>query len=95
MIQKLHRYSTISPHIPDTVKLSSPSEIDEMLKKHSKVYIKACKGRRGKQVMRVSKKIDGTYEYRYYNNQLFIGTMNHLYKLKEGSYYHPCFKLSV
>lgn len=86
MIQKLHRYSTISPHIPNTVKLSSPSEIDEMLKKHSKVYIKACKGRRGKQVMRVSKKIDGTYEYRYYNNQLFIGTMNHLDKLMEFVY---------
>lgn len=81
IIKKLQHYSTISPHLPDTKKVKSTNVISEMLNNYSKVYIKGCKGRRGKQVIRVTKKDENVYEYRYYNNKLMVGTMNDINKL--------------
>jgi hypothetical protein len=62
---------TIAPHLPETVLYQGqPHVILQMLQRYGKVYLKACLGRQGKQVMQVRQITRDYFEYRYYINKL-------------------------
>ena len=62
---------TLAPHLPETVLYQGQTHvIMEMLQRYGKVYLKACRGRQGKQVMRIRQLTRDYFEYRYYINKL-------------------------
>lgn len=68
----LSNYEKLQPHIPKTVKYQTPNDLLNMLTAFDKIYLKACRGGQGKQVMRIIKLPTGGFEYSYFNNQLYI-----------------------
>ncbi len=70
LYEKLSKNESLRHHLPltrtfDPGGAQSMGEIRNAIQKLGKVYIKACQGRRGLQVMRVSKLPNGGYEYSY------------------------------
>ncbi|UCZ53405.1 YheC/YheD family protein [Bacillus shivajii] len=78
---KLRICSSLKKHLPSTQLLSSVKTLQTMFTNSSVLYVKAAKGRQGKQVIRVEKKEDGTFEYCYYHNQTFLQKVPNLYIL--------------
>ncbi len=65
------------PHLPETrLYRGQESEISGMLNRYGKVYLKACRGSRGREVMQVSRLPGGALEYSYYDGRLFIKQTN-------------------
>jgi hypothetical protein len=70
--EKLKKEETLLPHIPKTIIYQTADDLNSMLNECNTVYLKACRGGRGKQVIRV-KKLPKGYEYRYYiDHQLTV-----------------------
>ncbi|HOL17358.1 MAG TPA: YheC/YheD family protein [Bacillota bacterium] len=67
----------IKPHLPDTrLYRGQESDISSMLNRYEKIYLKACRGSRGREVMKVSRLPGGLLEYSYYDGRLFIQRAN-------------------
>lgn len=65
LIQKLSQDSDVRPFLPYTERLDDISEARDIIPKLGKVYMKACRGRRGTKVVRIAKLSKGGYEYKY------------------------------
>jgi hypothetical protein len=61
----LQRDPDLQPYLPFTKTLDNPSEARTYIRRLGNVYIKACRGRRGMQVMRVIKVKHRGYRYSY------------------------------
>lgn len=77
----LLRDEKISPHLPLTEKYSTLHGLTKMFRQSASLFLKATTGRRGKQVIFVTKLPHGSYRYSYFNNQLFSGKVESLQAL--------------
>ncbi|PSL42584.1 YheC/D-like protein [Salsuginibacillus halophilus] len=64
--QTLSSNTSLQPYLPETKVLTSASELAHMLAAHKTVYVKAAKGRKGQQVIRVETEADGSFTYTHY-----------------------------
>ena len=61
------------PHLPETrLYRGQESEFSGMLNRYGRVYLKSCRGSRGREVMQVSRLPGDILEYSYYDGRLFI-----------------------
>ncbi len=81
--QKLKNDPVIAPHLPETKKLETVKDIEKMLNKYTTIYIKASKGRRGKQVMKVTIRSKNEFQFRYFSTRVRSETVSDLYRLKQ------------
>jgi hypothetical protein len=71
----------LSTHLPETKYFQNVNDLSSMLKRFEKVYLKGCKGSRGKQVLSVAKLPKGGYEVRSYMNTIGIKHFHDLHPL--------------
>lgn len=71
VLQHLTKYQNLLPHLPETILYNSPQDLEEMINKHQKVYLKACRGGRGRQVIAVSKLPTGGFKYSFFIKKLY------------------------
>lgn len=65
--QLLREHCEIRPHLPETRLFHSRTDdLMPMLRRYGRVYLKACQGRQGRQVLRVTKLPGSYYEYNYF-----------------------------
>jgi hypothetical protein len=73
----LEEDAALRPHLPETrLYQSKGKELELMLRAYGRVYLKGCRGRRGRQVMRVTRLAGGRYEYRCFVDKLIRRTVN-------------------
>jgi hypothetical protein len=73
----LRHNSALRPHLPETILCREQrKDLETMLRKYGGAYLKACRGRRGQQVMQVTWLRGGSYEYRYFVGKLATGKVN-------------------
>ncbi|MEW5786172.1 MAG: YheC/YheD family protein, partial [Bacillota bacterium] len=82
--QALSSDRSIKPHLPET-KLFSKQDNSflQMLSRYGRVFLKACRGRQGKQVMQITRLLDGMYDYRFFKKRLISrkATVSELYRV--------------
>lgn len=71
-------------YLPLTFLYNKPNDLSKMFEISNKVYLKALRGGRGKQVIRAIKLSGGAYEYSYFNNRLFRYKVNSFNDLIKG-----------
>ncbi len=77
VLKVLKQNSKIAPHLPDTAQYTAAKDLLLMLEKYGVIYLKACRGRKGMQVIRVKKMHPDYFEYRFYrNNNLSKGVVS-------------------
>lgn len=80
--QVLSSDSEIKPYLPETrLYRKHGSDLLPMLRRYGRVYLKACRGRQGEQVMQVTRLPDGSYEYRYFMGKLTFLKINRISSL--------------
>lgn len=72
VIQNLSKYPTLLSHLPETILYNDPQDLEKMLNKHQKVYLKGCYGGRGRQVIAVTKLTQGGFRYSLFVGKLYI-----------------------
>ncbi len=77
----LSRHEELAAHLPFTTLFNSERQLQEMFRRSDRLYCKASIGRRGKQVIRVSRLPGGNYAYSYFNEKLFSGKAENLSSL--------------
>jgi len=65
LFRHLQQDPDVQPYLPFTKTIDDPSEARSYIRRLGNVYIKACRGRRGMQVMRVVKVKHKGYRYSY------------------------------
>ncbi len=67
----LQNDAALRPHLPET-RLGGrvAGDLEAMLQAYGRVYLKGCRGRQGRQVMRVTRLAGGKYEYCYFIEKL-------------------------
>ena len=82
---ELHRLfqsdDKLSKHLPETKYFQNVNDLISMLKRFDKVYLKGCKGSRGKQVLSIAKLPEGGYEVRSYVNTIVVRHIHGLHQL--------------
>ncbi|SCY57760.1 YheC/YheD family endospore coat-associated protein [Alkaliphilus peptidifermentans] len=68
----LSKENNFLQYLPITRIYKEPIDLLRMFEKSEKLYLKACRGGRGKQVMKVTKLPKGGYEYSYYIDKLYV-----------------------
>ena len=81
LYQLLEKNDSLRPHLPLTRCLESTEDLKILLKKSRCIYLKACRGSRGKQVMSINKISKDRYEYRFYSKDVVVGEVSDLYAL--------------
>lgn len=81
LYQLLDKNETLRPHLPLTRCLESTEDLKILLEKSRCIYLKACRGSRGKQVMSINKIAKDKYEYRFYSKYVVVGEVKDLYAL--------------
>lgn len=86
--QVLSRHAKIKPHLPETRLYRSHGNglltaLRQMLQLYGSVYLKACRGRRGLQVMRIVQLPNRSYECSYFAHQPIVRRVpgNSLYQM--------------
>lgn len=77
----LDKSDTLRPHLPITRLLESTDDLKIILEKSNSIYLKACRGSRGMQVMSITKISDNKYQYSFYSKQVVSGEVKDLYAL--------------
>jgi hypothetical protein len=73
----LNNYSELKQYLPETrLYQKYGKDLEIMLRQYGRVYLKACRGRQGRQVVQVTRLPGGSYEYRYFIKKLKCGTVN-------------------
>lgn len=71
----------LSQHMPETKYYQSAYDLIPMLERFGKVYLKGCKGCRGKQVLSVAKLPQGGYEVRSYVHKIVVRQIDDINQL--------------
>jgi len=82
--QALSSHGHIALHLPETRLYHKQSDdLASMLKLYGKVYLKARRGSRGREVMQVSRLRGNRLEYRYFDRKLFCRVVDekHIYRV--------------
>lgn len=69
---ELSKDKVIAKHLPKTCLYKSYRDLKQMLEISDKVYLKACRGGRGREVLRVTKLPKDRYELSYLNKKLTV-----------------------
>ncbi|UNC92239.1 YheC/YheD family endospore coat-associated protein [Candidatus Contubernalis alkaliaceticus] len=77
----IEKNDTLRPNLPITRLLESTTDLKFILEKSRSIYLKACRGSRGKQVMAITKISDTKYKYSFYSKQVVVGEVKDLYAL--------------
>mgnify|MGYP000868876918 FL=1 len=81
LYQILSRHPQLAHHLPYTRRLDSLADISHLFRFNKSIYLKAATGRRGQQVIRVTRLPNDEYAYSYFVNQLHSGKIKGLYRL--------------
>ncbi|MFZ7104270.1 MAG: YheC/YheD family protein [Peptococcaceae bacterium] len=73
--QHLSTNESLIPHLPATILYNTPDDLRKMLAATDKIYLKACRGGRGKQVIRITKLPGDQYEWSSYNSHLSVSVL--------------------
>jgi hypothetical protein len=65
LYEQLNQDENLRPFLPPTENVENMNEIKSMIRKLGKVYVKARRGRKGTQVMRIEKQTNNSYLYSY------------------------------
>lgn len=77
----LNKYEELRPHLPQTVYFRKISNLQEMFKDSSTLYLKSFRQNNGSGIIRVTEKQAG-YEYKYFKNKkIETGSLNTLEEL--------------
>ena len=76
-----HSDDKLSKHLPETKYFQNVNDLISMLERFDKVYLKGCKGSRGKQVLSIAKLPEGGYEVRSYVNRIVVKHIHDLHQL--------------
>jgi glutathione synthase/RimK-type ligase-like ATP-grasp enzyme len=80
VLKNLKKNAKIAPHLPDTMIFTAANDLKLMFNKYDVLYLKACRGRKGHQVIRIKKLLANYFEYRYYRgsklNKGFVNFVN-------------------
>jgi hypothetical protein len=68
--EELMKYKEMEPYLPLTVLYRGKSDLVRIFKRTSSVYIKDCYGNNGRDVVRVVKRYDDTYELSYFREKV-------------------------
>jgi hypothetical protein len=82
--QALSNHSHIALHLPETRLYHKQSDdLTSLLQRYGKVYLKARRGSRGREVMQVSRLHGSRLEYRYFDRKLFYRIIDakHIYRV--------------
>ncbi len=79
--QNLSKDKNFNEYLPQTIIYNNPSDIENMFKKSDRLYLKACRGGRGRQVVRITKLPSGSYEFSHFNKELYIQKFQNLNRL--------------
>lgn len=79
--QNLSKDKNFNEYLPQTIIYNNPSDIENMFKKSDRLYLKACLGGRGRQVVRITKLPSGSYEFSHFNKELYIQKFQNLNRL--------------
>ncbi len=75
--QVLYDHREIRPHLPETrLFCKKTEELMPMLRRYGRVYLKACQGRQGRQVMTLTPLSGGGYEYNYFTDRPVVRKVN-------------------
>ncbi|CAM3749675.1 YheC/YheD family protein [Alicyclobacillus pomorum] len=78
LYQKLSQDENVRPFLPYTERLENIDDLKNVLQNRNEIYIKGCRGSRGKTVMRVVKLPQGGYEYSYFGEKLVRKEVNNI-----------------
>ena len=81
LYQILSRHPQLAHHLLYTRRLDSLADISHLFRFNKSIYLKAATGRRGQQVIRVTRLPNDEYAYSYFVNQLHSGKIKGLYRL--------------
>ena len=97
MYQWLRNHPALQPHLPDTILFQTPSDVENMLKRHRKIYVKPVSGRLGTGVMeiiddgekiKVKARVDGhNTKHVFHSRKTFLSYIQE--KLEIGSLSNP------
>jgi len=73
----------LAPHLPRTWPIADPAEVLALLEEHPQLYLKACVGGRGKQVLRVEKLGRDAYGFIRFRDGLARGKLHKFSLLRE------------
>lgn len=81
LYQLLEKSKVFRPHLPPTRLLESTDDLKFMMDKSRCIYLKTCRGSRGKQVMSITKLPNDRYKYRFYSTNIVVGKVKNLHAL--------------
>jgi hypothetical protein len=82
---RLSKYDDIKKYLPDTMLYENVSTLKTMLNKHDMVYLKSCTGSNGREIIRVKKLYDSSFEYDYYKNNVIKIKTDSLHKIADAA----------
>lgn len=81
--QILSKNPMLLKYLPETELINNFNQINKMVKKHGAVYIKPVKGSQGRNIIRLRKKRNSSYEYKYeINNHTTTGSAIDIHHLR-------------
>ncbi|KUO49050.1 MAG: hypothetical protein APF76_10510 [Desulfitibacter sp. BRH_c19] len=81
VLKHLSRHENLAPHLPHTIYYNTSDDLKNMLNLFPKVYLKHCQSGLGRGVICISKLPEGSYEFRYYINKLYVLIVNDFTRL--------------
>ncbi|MDQ0255349.1 hypothetical protein J2S74_002731 [Evansella vedderi] len=80
---RLVQQTDMVKHLPLTIQYKQIESLNDMFNQCDRIYIKPCKGRYSRNVIRVNKKPEGGFVYSYYSNQLVVKNVDTLPELNQ------------
>ncbi|WP_332634779.1 YheC/YheD family protein [Halalkalibacter flavus] len=68
----LKKVPELQPHLPQTKRCKDLIDLRSFMKNKEKIYIKGINGSRGRKIIRLKKNKDGSFELKYFINQLVV-----------------------
>lgn len=75
---KLSKDGKIAKYLPKTYLYKTHKDLRKILKDNNKIYLKACKGGRGREVLRITKLYKGNYRLHYMDKEVAACKFNNL-----------------
>ncbi|NLY38031.1 MAG: YheC/YheD family protein [Firmicutes bacterium] len=77
----ISKHPSLSSYLPQTRLLESEADLRDMLRAYNQVYVKALTGRRGREVIKISRVSPHSYLYSYFQTRLYSGRVSSLQDL--------------
>ncbi|PYZ93508.1 hypothetical protein CR194_10080 [Salipaludibacillus keqinensis] len=74
LYNQLIKCQALRQYLPETRLLSSIDDLKVMLENHDVLYVKASRGRRGENIIRIAKQPNGAFKYSYFKDRVHVRT---------------------